>query len=413
MGRSVKHRDTENASAARSMNVKSDISNLKFEISNLKSLCILCVLCVSVVFCLTTIMRVAAVARLRAQERAASASKRDTGAAYKLNAGPYTVESVEEIVLHDKSRNKDLPVGVRYPKSNKMGEKFPVIVFSHGLGGSGKNYFPLTEFWASHGYIVLQPTHEDSLLLRRERGESVLDAGRETLEELRGFEGGEDRVRDVSFVLDSLVEIENRVPALKGRLDRERIGVGGHSYGAYTSSVIGGVTLRRPGDAKPRSFADRRVAAVLLLSAQGRREQFGLVDGSFDGLHIPMMLMTGSNDVGRERAADWRLEPYTLSPAGDKYSVFIEGANHMSFTGMWAEENGRSNGIGVGGGGMRARRFARASEGTDQKAIFDDVKVASIAFWDAYVKQDKKAKDYLKSDAIKSYGSGAIAFQRK
>jgi predicted dienelactone hydrolase len=379
------------------------ISNLKFQISNLKSLCVLCVLCASVV-CLLFV-----IARASAFTRRAPQSKVDTSAAYKLPDGPYKVASVVDLSLRDDARGKDLPVAVRYPQAQKAGEKFPVVVFSHGLGASGKDYAPLTEFWASHGYVVLQPTHADSYMLRRERGMGALEAARDLADELGSFDGREDRARDVTFLLDSLGEIENRVPALKGRLDRTRVGVGGHSYGAYTSQMIGGATLKLAGDAKPRSFADKRVAAVLLLSAPGH-DDIGLSEGSWDSLRVPMMLMTGSKDTGRAgQSPEWRLEPYKFSPAGDKYAVFIEGANHLSFTGRWA---GGGQG-GAGAGGLLARRFDRLAEGTDQRAIFDDVKQASLAFWDAYLKGDARAKEYLKSDALTRASGGAARLSRK
>src|SRR6266436_7475404 len=88
-------------------------------------------------------------------------------AAYKLADGPYAVETIDQ-TIHDAKRNKDLPVRFLIPKS---GGPFPVIVFSHGAGGSGQNYFPLTGFWATHGYVVIQPTHNDSIALRKEKGE--------------------------------------------------------------------------------------------------------------------------------------------------------------------------------------------------------------------------------------------------
>jgi hypothetical protein len=47
---------------------------------------------------------------------------------YKLEAGPYTVTEVEDLVLHDMNRNKDLHVRIFYPND---AEKYPVIVFSH------------------------------------------------------------------------------------------------------------------------------------------------------------------------------------------------------------------------------------------------------------------------------------------
>src|SRR5262252_4243814 len=97
----------------------------------------------------------------------AQTAKRDPALAYKLADGPFTVETIDH-TLHDAKRNKDLPIRIVVPKT---GGPFPVIVFSHGAGGSGQNYFPLTHHWVTHGYVVIQPTHNDSIALRREEGE--------------------------------------------------------------------------------------------------------------------------------------------------------------------------------------------------------------------------------------------------
>src|SRR5215471_1389673 len=105
----------------------------------------------------------------------------DAALAYKLSDGPYDVGTIDT-TIHDARRNKDLPIRVVAPKS---GGPFPVIVFSHGAGGSGKNYFALTGYWASHGYVLIQPTHNDSLALRRENGEELRANARELVEEYR------------------------------------------------------------------------------------------------------------------------------------------------------------------------------------------------------------------------------------
>src|SRR5512146_2090424 len=87
---------------------------------------------------------------------------------YRAAPGPFAVETVNEIILHDAKRNKDLAVFVSYPKGDG---KFPVIIFSHGAMGSGDMGFPIVRHWTSYGYVVLCPTHDDSLKLRRTRGE--------------------------------------------------------------------------------------------------------------------------------------------------------------------------------------------------------------------------------------------------
>jgi len=322
--------------------------------------------------------------------------------AYKLGPGPYST-AVFDQTLHDAKRNKDLPVRIFTPES---GGNFPVIVFSHGAGGSGQNYSLLTQHWASHGYVVIQPTHNDSLALRREKGAPLPRGPRELIEEYRfNYEDWINRVDDIKLVLDSLVDLQQRVPQLRGKLDLKRIGVGGHSYGAFTTQMIGGVRVDIPGQAKAQSFADDRARAFLLLSPQGKSEN-GLTESSWQQVTRPMMSMTGSNDSGVGGVlANWRKDPFTFSPPPDKYFVFIDGAFHMSFTGALAQPQTAQ--------GPRRQLISRLAQGTDQKAVFDYVKIGSIAFWDAYLKDDAKARGYLKSNSLVDYSNQGLTLERK
>lgn len=108
---------------------------------------------------------------------------------YWAQPGPFGVRTVEYLVLAETHRNKSLELRVQYPvlaktvsnMSQATGtelERFPLIIFSHGAGGSKDGALPLTRHWVTHGYITIQPTHEDSVILRRRRGEnySLLDA---------------------------------------------------------------------------------------------------------------------------------------------------------------------------------------------------------------------------------------------
>jgi hypothetical protein len=52
-------------------------------------------------------------------------------------------------------------------------------------------------------------------------------------------------------------------------------------------------------------------------------------------------------------------------------------------------------------------------DAADQKAIFDYVKMTSLAFWDASLRDDAKAKEYLKSDALPAYSKGAVTLSKK
>src|SRR5439155_902304 len=123
-----------------------------------------------------------------------------------------------------------------------------------------------------------------------------------------------------------------RFPELRGKMDRNQIGVGGHSYGGFTAMLISGArTFSNP----PLSMADPRVRAALVMSPQGTAQNRGLTPQSWSDVRIPVMYMTGTNDRGaaESETPDWRRQAFEYSPPGDKYFVLIPGANHISFTG--------------------------------------------------------------------------------
>ena len=55
-----------------------------------------------------------------------------------------------------------MPVLICYPKDISADKPEPVIVFSHGLGGSRETYAAYGMHWASYGYVVIFPQHHGS-----------------------------------------------------------------------------------------------------------------------------------------------------------------------------------------------------------------------------------------------------------
>jgi predicted dienelactone hydrolase len=246
---------------------------------------------------------------------------------YKLETGPLAVTEVSGVVLHDARRNKDLHVRVFYPVASG---KYPVIVFSHGAGGSQNCCDSLTRHWATYGYVTLQPTHDDSVVERRNAGDAELRFPEAVQQALKTPALWESRPQDISFLLDSLPELQTRVAGLSDKIDPHRIGVAGHSMGAYTAEAVGGALVDLP-ERVSTSLADARARAVLCLSPQGPG-QFGLSTNSFEKMAVPFMGITGSLDnLGPRATAAWHKAPFERSPAGNKFELFIQGANHMSF----------------------------------------------------------------------------------
>lgn len=324
--------------------------------------------------------------------------------AFKAPEGTYSVTITDEVKLHDAKRNKDLLVKVYAPDAPG---RFPVIVFSHGAGGSKASFGPLARYWASHGFVSIHPSHADALA----GGASTGSDGAPANGAFRGLlaraigspSAGPNRARDISAVIDALDEVEKAVPALKGKLDRKRIGVGGHSFGAFTAMLIGGATIDVSESEKDRTYLDPRVRAILVVSGQGTGQQ-GLTSRSWRKVYLPMMTVTGSLDRGAGgQGPEWKRQPFELSRAGDKYHLLLEGANHFSFGGELSGGGIASGGLGPG---MRARLSGGRRVGfgggllRDQSGVFEAMKAASLSFWNAYLKDDKKAKAYLSSDRL-------------
>lgn len=295
--------------------------------------------------------------------------------------GPAVVHHTD-IKLNDSSRDRDLDVRVTYPEG---AGPFPVIVFSHGAGGVPRTYDGLAHFWATHGFAVLAPGHADP-------GSPAADPASQSAREPAGdatveAKIWETRERDLAFVAAATGAVEARVAGLK--LDESRVGVGGQSLGALAALLEEGATVDVSKKEKAKSFADPIPKAFLFVSPPGKGQQ-GLTAASWAGLKRPLMVVTGTRDVGTaDQDASWRLDAYQLSPPGDKYALFIEGASHLSLTGISSEPGVPLPVV----GGKKTTAEAEV-------AIFKAVRIATLAFWKAYLKDDARAKAFLQTDAL-------------
>lgn len=306
--------------------------------------------------------------------------------AAELARSGLAVAAEAEVRLTDSARQRELAVDVTYPGGPGP---FPVILYSHGDGGTGKDARGLARFWATRGYVVLAPSHRDA-----PSAKNVGDP-----------KAWETRARDLAFLIDSLPVIGERVPPLAGKLDGARLGVGGHSYGAYTAGLLSGATVAPPKGSKnpkPESFADPRPRAFLLLSPPGAGMR-GWTASSWASVARPLLVVTGSRDKGSKgQEPAWRFDAFRLSPPGDKYSLFLRGASHQSYTGRYAEPGATLSGRGNG-----------ALSADEEVAIFKDVKAVSVAFWDDFLRGDAAAKAFLASDRLEKESGGRAKLERR
>ena len=253
------------------------------------------------------------------------------GAAAKLPINkPVAVSSISPVVLASPKRRVDLELRVTAPVT---GDKLPIILLSHGHGhsnwlSSNNGYGPLYEFWAAHGFAVLQPTHLSSKFLSLDNA----PAGQEMF--------WASRAEDMVQIIDQLDLVEEAVPSLKGRLDRTKIAAAGHSFGAWTTSMLLGTSNTDPRDNSTiRIFDDRIKAGVVLagtgqggadLSDAGRNQLVPFYGPDFSKMTTPALIVSGDEDVSphlTSRGADWHADGFTLGP-GPKDLFSVKGGKH-------------------------------------------------------------------------------------
>ncbi|MDL4816828.1 alpha/beta hydrolase family protein [Actinomadura opuntiae] len=233
------------------------------------------------------------------------------------------VVTAKPVVLPAPGRGDDLQVSVSAPAT---GGDLPVIVFSHGFGWSMDGYAPLADHWAAHGFAVVRPTHLDS----RRLGVPADDPRTPRIWRLR--------VDDLTRAIDGLDVLEAAVPGLAGRLDRTRIAVAGHSWGAQTASMLLGARVLDADGVPGEDMSDPRVKAGVLLALTGRggtdlspfaAEHFPFMNPSFDDMTTPALIVAGDHDRSplTTRGPDWFTDPYVLSPK-DKSLLTLFGAEH-------------------------------------------------------------------------------------
>ena len=242
--------------------------------------------------------------------------------------------------LPDPHRGRPLPVRIYFPSAGTG--PWPVIVFSHGLGGSRLGYSYLGRAWAENGYVSIHPTHRETAELRSPMaiediegapagsGERLqaLAAMKKAIDDPRNWES---RPRDMALVIDSLEWLQEHVPALRGHLDAAAVGMAGHSFGAYTTLLLAGARPRVHGHL--RDFSEPRARAFVAFSPPGNGSR-GLGTHSWDAIRRPVLCITGTRDAGLSgEPPSWREESFESMPAGGKALAVLEGAEHFTFSG--------------------------------------------------------------------------------
>lgn len=266
----------------------------------------------------------------------------------------------------DRDRNREVPVKIYL---NPSTQPQPVILFSHGLGGSREASPYLGQHWAANGYVAVFVQHKgsDKSIWKGDRPGQRLMALRQAI----SLENASARLADISFVIDQLETWHRDADHfLFGKLDLEHIGMSGHSYGANTTQALMGQVSRLW-----QPSGDPRIDAFLPMSPSA--PQAMSPEQAFGKIAAPVLCMTGTQDgnpVQRSMTPESRQLVYEGLPAGDKYQLVLKDAQHHAFAGS----------------GQQSRFHIPHHH----PAISE----LSTLFWNAYLKGNQEAKAKLQSN---------------
>lgn len=276
-----------------------------------------------------------------------------------------------DLTVQDTTRTRQIPIRI-YLASGITSA--PVVLFSHGLGGSREGYAYLGKHWAARGYaaVMLQHPGSDSSVWR----DKPLGQRMQAMAAAANGQNFLLRTKDVSVVLDVLQRWNATSATLAGRLDLSRPALAGHSFGAVTAQAVGGQAFMGAA-----LLSDSRIKAIIALSPSGPRDGVDPAK-AFGSVKIPWMLMTGTLDaspIGGQTPQS-RLTVFPALPPGDKYQVVLFNAEHSAFSDTYLP-------------GDRQPRNPN-----HHRAVL----ALSTAFLDAYERNDAEAKAWLQGGGPKS-----------
>ncbi|TWU55576.1 alpha/beta hydrolase family protein [Rubripirellula reticaptiva] len=279
--------------------------------------------------------------------------------------------------------DRDVPIRIYLPESTVAS---PVLLFSHGLGGSREGGTYLGKHWAGRGYTVVALQHAGSDV------EVIKNAPRlkmmQTLQLAASAANAQFRYSDVKATLDYLEKQNNTNGKYAGRFDMTKIGMSGHSFGAVTTQAVSGQSYKFQG----QKHTDQRIDAAIAFSPSV--PTYGHDENTFSKVSIPWMLMTGTKDdarFGRNLDAKSRRKVFQgLPSSGHFYELVLHDAEHAAFA---DQRGGRTS----------------ARNPNHHKAIT----ALSTAFWDAYLRGDEKAKSWLNNSGARTALEPNDQWQRK
>lgn len=295
----------------------------------------------------------------------------------RADPGPHTV-TVRTGVWTDRARaDRDVPWKLYFPETTTG--PVPVVVWSHGLGGSRDGGEYLGRHLASHGYAAFHVQHagSDTEVMRRGRA-ALLAAVADPDVSLQRF-------LDIPFVVTEIRAMAGE-GEFAGRLDSSRMGMSGHSYGSVSTLVAAG---QRTGPSGLSFAVDAFRGAFAMSPAPPRGAD---PSAAYANMRMPIFHLTGTEDgtpLGDDlRPIDRRI-PFDTIDGVDQYLLILDKGVHSTFSG----------------------RLDRPYPGIDRHHAL--IRMAALVFWDATLREDAAARAWLEGGGYAAQVGASGTFEVK
>lgn len=292
------------------------------------------------------------------------------GADDRANPGPRVVDFVLGEWTDELRSSRSILWKCYLPENNET--PAPVVLFSPGGGGTRHTNAMLGSHLASHGFAALHIQHEGS-------DDRAVRADPRALRAVNDPKASEQRFRDIAFVVKTL-QSQDHIGDLKGRVDVDRIGISGHSYGGLTCQVAAGQRVK----GYEQHLSVPSLKRAFILSPSPPRDSYGEAASAFTNMLMPMFSLTGAADIPPDKsftASDRRI-PFDQTTNVDQWLLVINGATHFTFSGQEI-----------------LPRVARLLPGMEADPNLDAnhacIRAAALAFWQTVMQDDPEARKYL------------------
>lgn len=226
----------------------------------------------------------------------------------------------------DSRRDRPVPVRLYLPDVAHASRPVPLVVFSHGIGGTRLGYRYLGSHWAGAGHASLHLQHvgSDRNVWTGGSPFAIVDRLHAAAQDAEAIA----RVGDLRFALDRVFETE-----VGERLDASRIAAAGHSYGANTTLLAVGARIEREG--RVVDLVEPRIRAAIVISAPPFYGEASLRQ-ILARIRVPSLHVTATEDViripGYWSGADDRIAVFEAIGGPRKALAVFEGGAHSMFT---------------------------------------------------------------------------------